>query len=784
MTTLILTESTTKCNKINELITNSKEYKDYKCIPTHGILRTIARLSDIIIDSTLNTVEIKYTNIEAKTQQIEKIAEHIKSSEEILIATDCGEEGESLAWHICDMFQIPQKRIKINHFTEHGISDALNTPHTLDLLKIYSCRAREVIDMLISYTFSPIIWKQASRNIYADRTQIPTLRLIQDNKCVLDSPNIEYQIVGYFTRLTLPFELNVKLKEKNVKPFLESLKGYKFYCKVSQPRKSIVNPPLPLTPYTFLCMVCDELNIPSVDTLQHAQYLYEHGYITCPYTTSNKYSNNFIKSVTKRLERTYGDLFQKYINTKIHQITLCEENQEAIRPTSIDVLARDLNKEIHPKAIQIYDLIWRHTLQSCMATAHNYTVVASIEAPNNTTFIYKTKCSAFKGWLNVENKIMGGEEGYNYLQNLNTDIPIAFECANAKFGITNAVKPYQEGDVIRKLFSTMNVTNIASLSRLITKMKKNGYIKKQTFEGVSLTLNDYILGMDSSTIYEKMTTRECGNSTHCILIEPPGISTLNILEKYNSTYFSYNYLKSIEQELDNICKGSSVWSEICIKCHSQLVQDKLISLTQNRITSTFSYELSDTHTVIDGKYGLCIKTSNETGQTIFLKVKPDLSITDFENAKSKLTLEDVIATNENTSSPPAMELGKHRGKNLYIKKGKYGYYAEWDNNRVALEYVGDSNVGSLTYSDVYKLLVQRENDIGKTVIPGVLRQINKWLSIRIGKTGKGDYLMFKKPKMKTPSFFSLSGFPGKYRTCANEKIIEWVKEKHGVCVDK
>ena len=225
---LVIVESPSKCKKIEDYLGPG-----YKCIASYGHLRNLESLSSIDIKNNFN-VSYSLTCDPLKLKQIEKIRSEIIKADDVILATDDDREGEAIAWHICMLFNLPidkTRRITFHEITEHAIQKALLNPTIINLNVVKAQQTRQILDLLVGFMISPLLWKYISVNhdnsLSAGRCQTPALRIIYDNALeIKGSPGIiVYNTIGYFTNLNLPFELNKQLDSKEaVKDFLDKLK--------------------------------------------------------------------------------------------------------------------------------------------------------------------------------------------------------------------------------------------------------------------------------------------------------------------------------------------------------------------------------------------------------------------------------------------------------------------------------------------------------------------------------------------------------------------------------
>ena len=223
MTILIIVESPAKCKKIEDYLGYN-----YKCIASYGHLRTLENLKNIDYQ---NNFKPEFTIIDKKTQQINKLSKAIQSSSEVYIATDDDREGEAIGWHICKLFNLPietTKRIIFHEVTKSALQYAVDNPTTINMDLVYAQQARQILDLIVGFTLSPLLWKHISRKskqgLSAGRCQSPALKIIYENqKEINENPGkLAYNINGFFTSSNLMFVLNNEFSEKEkVEDFLE-----------------------------------------------------------------------------------------------------------------------------------------------------------------------------------------------------------------------------------------------------------------------------------------------------------------------------------------------------------------------------------------------------------------------------------------------------------------------------------------------------------------------------------------------------------------------------------
>jgi DNA topoisomerase-1 len=814
-TSLVIVESPAKCKKIESILGPG-----YKCIASYGHLRSIQGLEAIDVENGFN---ITYSVIEEdiKLKQIERIRKEIIASDEVILATDGDREGEGIAWHICQLFNLPvetTKRIIFHEITEAAILTAIRNPSRVDLSLVYSQQARQVLDLLVGFKITPLLWNNIAKNhkgsLSAGRCQTPALRLVYENYLdIKKSPGkLVYNVSGYFTNLNLVFELSKQLTNiEDTKSFLAicASNNTKFICNKSPAKKSIRKAPEPLTTSTLQQLASNELHLSPKETMKLAQQLYEAGHITYMRTDSKKYSNEFLENMKKYIIATYS---QQYVSQTIDNLSSnsepvsdsisdnkTKENKEAheaIRPVSIQNKT-DLSPDLPQKAIKLYELIRNNAIETCMPSAQYSTITATIEilgkepinepttqmVGNKLNFVYRAEQVVFKGWQIVSSTSNNkanedSSKAYNYFVNLKPNAEMSYKNIEAKNTLKDLKQHFTEARLVQ-LLEEKEIGRPSTFASLIDKIMERKYVEKQNIEGKQIECIDFLLDVERK-ITENPCIKEFGNEKNKLVIQPLGIIVVEFLIKHFATFFDYSYTKEMETNLDLIATNKKHWVTLCDDCNKDLIKvvDGLTSLKK------FEIQIDDYHTIIIGKHGPVIKktlqspslkTGKNTDTVTFIPLKKGLDINalnEFEETNSrKLELEDVVESTSTAINNNA--LGKYKGHDLFVKTGKYGPYAQWSTNMKSLKEL-DKPADKMKYMEVIKFLDKDILDPTKPV--GLVRELSSNLSIRNGKFG--DYILYKKPRAKKPEFLKLNDFKSDYKTCDKDLLVNWIKQTY------
>jgi len=786
-TTLVIVESPAKCKKIEEYCGPG-----YKCIATYGHLRQLPSLKNIDIE---NNFKPTYTIIDnpIKKKQIEVLRKEIKHADEVILALDGDREGEKIAYCVAELFKLDvnkTKRITFNEITESAIQTAIKNPRTIDMDLVNAQQARQILDILVGFKVSPILWKcittpKGKENaLSAGRCQTPALKLIYDNKKDIENKEEKkiYNTTGYFTNLNIAFELKKQYEsEDDMTYFLDGSIHFSHVYTCSSPVKVSKKPPIPFTTSRLQQVASNELHYSPKETMRICQILYEGGYITYMRTDSQKYSEEFIKNAKTYIICNYQD-GEKYINKNINDMmtglstenkkkisnkdTLRQEAHEAIRPTNVSLF--ELPETMDSKERRMYKLIWTTTMESCMTDATFLSITSSIVAFENNKFTYTSELIDFPGWKIVEKKYSTENKEYHYLQTIKQNSVVPYKKMCSKVTIRGLKQHYTEARLVQ-LLEENGIGRPSTFSSLVDKIQERGYVKKEDISGKLVQCNDFELENDE--IFEIANKREFGNEKGKLVLQPLGKIVIEFLDNHFNKLFNYDYTSQMEASLDKIAKGELLWYNLCGNCDNE-INVIIDDLYNTNIVKKMEHKIDENNIYLIGKYGPVIKCTEEVDgkeEITFKPVKKDIDIDIIK--KGNKSIEDIIDTNKNTKSQYI--LGKHNGNDIILKKGKFGLYITWGENSKNLKELGNRPIENITFEDIKKYLDEGSN---------LIREINSNICIRKGP--KGDYVFFKSAKMKKPQFYDIKTFltdtGENYKICDVTILKSWLSEKYKI----
>jgi len=766
MTKLVIVESPAKCKKIESYLGTG-----YKCIASFGHIRDLANgLKGIDVQ---NNFKPTFRLLPGKSKYIKPLRAAIKKANQVILATDDDREGEAIAWHICKTFNLPVSttpRIIFHEITKSAIKKAVANPTVIDMNKVNAQQARQILDCLVGFTISPILWANISRKsgLSAGRCQTPALRLIYDNQREINNApgRIAYDTTGYFTDKNLEFKLNHHHKnEVEMGDFLENSVEFKHIYTCSKPSAKKKQPPLPFTTSALQQKASNILHFSPKRTMTTAQKLYEQGFITYMRTDSRTYSKEFIGKAKKFIVDKWSI---KYVNDSIYALSQrynakkkekkdanAQEAHEAIRPT--EVTRQKLSSNIDPSQQRLYDLIWSNTVESCMSPAEYNLVSAKISAPEKHHYKHSEELITFPGWLIVR----GYEQKnplYKFMLGLKQNMVVDYSKIQSKMTLKDLKTHYTEARLVQQM-EKVGIGRPSTFSSLVAKIQDRGYVKKGNVKGKPLKCVDFTLS--DETLVEMENTRIFGEEKNKLVIEPTGIIVIEFLIKKFDPLFVYPYTKNMEDTLDEIANGAKLWHSLCQSCYDEM---KNLSGTIKK-NNREHIQIDNDHVYMIAKYGPVVKYEKD-GETKFKSAKKDLDIEKLK--RGEYTLEEIIAPQPSFTGK---RLGSYKNHDVLLKKGKYGLYIVCGDNKYSLKGVVRKSEDNIQLEDVLDILLGK-----KSSNPKVLQIVTESLSIRKGKYG--PYIFYKTATMKKPRFLNLKNI--EWKSMQKQEILGWCKEEYGI----
>jgi len=628
---LVIVESPAKCQKIENYLGKDK----YMCLASFGHIREIADgLKSIDVD---HDFAIKFAIMSSKQGQVAKLRAAIADASEVILATDDDREGEAIAWHLCQVFNLSvltTKRIIFHEITEPALKAAVAAPRTINMSIVLAQQARQVLDLVVGYKISPVLWTYvAHTNLSAGRCQTPALRLIYDNYKEIEASTatLVYSVSGIFTKLNLTFHLSREIEstgdssgEKSLELFIRETAAAPdsgFRATVGGTKKATKAPPSPYSTSTLQQAASNDLHLSPKDTMSVAQKLYEQGYITYMRTDSKVYSAEFVAKACDYIRKRFAGAGPGAGDELIGNLSSVSSSSkkdaaaaahEAIRPT--DISRTLLPQSCHPREHRLYSIIHRNTLESLMAPAICQTITMAISSPVTVAstaceYRYTAEQVIKPGWKLVAGGYDTEAREYTYFASMAASSASAsasvmpFKRIMTKCSLRNSKSHYTESGLVQ-LLEKMGIGRPSTFSSLIDKIQERGYVKLQDVRGKSLECREFVIS-ENKSIESKTEVREIGGESRKLVIQPLGIVVIEFLLEHFAPLFEYEFTKNMENQLDEIAADGMVWHELCYKCWFD-VAAQLRELKERGVVKE-EIHIDDRHSYILGKNGPVIR---------------------------------------------------------------------------------------------------------------------------------------------------------------------------------
>ena len=566
---LVIVESPAKAKTIEKFLG-----KDYKVMSSYGHIRDLKK-KELSID--LDTLNPDYEIPDEKKKVVSELKKSAKAAEKIWLASDEDREGEAISWHLCEVLGLDEdktNRIVFHEITKPAILKAIETPRRLDMNLVNAQQARRVLDRLVGFRLSPVLWRKVKPALSAGRVQSVAVRLIVEREREIQNFNSEpyYRLNAVFavegedgSKHEVKAELNKRFKSHDeALAFLELCKTSTF--KVSSIAKKPLKrtPAPPFTTSTLQQEAARKLGFTVSQTMMVAQRLYEAGRITYMRTDSVNLSALAINTCKEEIERLYGADYGKVRKYQTHSKG-AQEAHEAIRPTYIDNVSIDGTSQEK----RLYDLIWKRTIASQMADAQieKTTVNISLESEEgqSTTdlqFVANGEVVAFEGFLKVYHESTDDEENS---EDYSHALPVMHEGeALERREITSTERysqgpnRYTEASLVRKL-EELGIGRPSTYAPTISTIQQREYVQKGDRKGEERKYAvDSLLGLK---ITSKTKKEMAGADKGKLIPTDIGIVVNDFLMENFPEIMDYNFTAKVEQEFDKIAEGKAEWNK-------------------------------------------------------------------------------------------------------------------------------------------------------------------------------------------------------------------------------
>ena len=672
---LVIVESPAKAKTIEKFLG-----KDYQVESSFGHIADLPS-KEIGVDVE-NGFKPKYEVSSDKKALVSKLKSLAKNAEMVWLASDEDREGEAISWHLSEELKLkPEKtkRIVFHEITKTAIQKAIENPRSIDYNLVNAQQARRVLDRLVGYELSPVLWKKVKGGLSAGRVQSVSVRLIVEKEREIQNFNAEasYSISAEFTneagktfKAKLPKNFSTK---KEAEDFLQKNIGstYKVADLETKPTKK--SPAAPFTTSTLQQEAARKLYLPVGITMQIAQRLYEAGLITYMRTDSVNLSNEAMNAAQAEIESYYGKEYSKprNYNTKSKG---AQEAHEAIRPTDMSRHTVDIDRD----QARLYDLIWKRTLASQMSDAQLERTNVKIEANNhNEIFAATGEVIKFEGFLKVylEGHDEDEEEQEGMLPAMRVNEKLVNTHITATERFSRPPSRYTEASLVKKL-EELGIGRPSTYAPTISTIINRNYVEKGTFEGQERKYNQLVL--EAGKVISKDLTENTGSDKGKLVPTDIGIIVNDFLVANFKTILDYNFTAKVEQDFDEIASGNEDWVKMMNDFYKHFhpnvvdVEKNAERETGERILGKHP-ESGRQVSVRLGKFGPMVQIGEqEDEEKQFASLLPEQNI-------GTITLEEAL-----TLFLLPKSLGEYEGEEVEVNNGRFGPYVRFGKTFISL----------------------------------------------------------------------------------------------------
>ena len=691
--------------------------------------------------------EPEYEISDDKKALVAELRKLSKASDTVWLASDEDREGESISWHLYEALDLQKKdtkRIVFHEITKSAILEAIENPRDIDMGLVAAQQARRVLDRLVGYELSPLLWKKVKPSLSAGRVQSVAVRLIVEREEEIKNfvQTSAYRIMAQFTFMKDGQEYNLIAElphrfdtEEETRKFLDSCINASYKVDSIEKKPATRYPAPPFTTSTLQQEAARKLGFSVANTMRSAQQLYESGKITYMRTDSVNLSKLALGMAKKEITENYG---AEYVKTRQYQTKTkgAQEAHEAIRPTYLD------QHTIKGSADErkLYELIWKRTIASQMADAQMERTNVNIGiSTNDKQFIATGEVILFDGFLKVYMESYDddrAEDATAILPPIEVGAVLDLDKMEAQQRYTRHPLRYTEASLVKKM-EELGIGRPSTYAPTISTIQKREYVTKGDIKGEPL--NYKIITLKNAKITEKMGKENYGAEKGKLLPTDIGVLVNKFLIQYFESIIDYNFTANVEKEFDKIAEGKRKWNAMIKEFYKDFHQ-QVVSTTEH--SGKFSGEKMlgiDPATgkkvyVKVGRFGPVAQIGDTESEEKprFAGLKKDMSI-------ESVTLEEVLKLFDF----PRI-LGEFEGKEITVAVGRFGPYIRHDNKFYSL--AKTDNPALVEYDRAVEII----NEKRQKDLDNIIRTFDQDPDLRVLNGRFGPYIAYKKSNYKIP----------------------------------
>ena len=736
---LVIVESPAKAKTIEKFLG-----KDFEVLSSYGHIRDLKK-KDFSVDIEHNYKPI-YEIPADKKKLVETLKQEADKADRVWLASDEDREGEAIAWHLFEVLKLkPEKtkRIVFHEITKDAILHAIENPRDIDLNRVDAQQARRVLDRIVGFELSPVLWKKVKPALSAGRVQSVAVRLIVEREREISAfkPEAAYRVIGEFLLPggeLLKAELSQRLKtEDEAKALLEACKTAQFSIGDVTVKPAKKSPAAPFTTSTLQQEAARKLGFSVAQTMMVAQRLYEAGHITYMRTDSVNLSSLAINTTKDEIVKTLGERYLHIRNYHTHTKG-AQEAHEAIRPTYIS--HHEINASSQEK--RLYELIWKRTIASQMSDAELEKTTATIAVSGRKEhFVAVGEVLKFDGFLKVYMESTddeGDTEGNDkMLPALAKGDVLTLSSVTATERFSQAPARYTEASLVRKL-EELGIGRPSTYAPTISTIQQREYVEKGDRKGTErkyrmLTLHD---GKIESGEKTELTGADKGK----LLPTDIGVVVNDFLTEYFPDILNYNFTANVEQQFDDIAEGKTVWNDEIdhfYKLFHPVVESALALRLEHKVGERVlgtDPKSGRPVSVKIGRFGPLVQigTPEDTEKPLFASLLKGQSM-------STITLEEALKLFDLPRT-----LGDFEGKTVVVGIGRFGPYIRHDGKYVSLP--KEFTPQGVSLEDAIMLIQQKREQESQRFI----KKFDEDDELELLNGRFGPYIAYKKKNYKLP----------------------------------
>ena len=740
---LVIVESPAKAKTIEKFLGD-----EYKVLSSYGHIRDLKK-KEFSID-VAKGYQPTYEIPEDKKKLVKELKAEAKKADMVWLASDEDREGEAISWHLFEVLGLDPKktkRIVFHEITKSAILKAIENPRDIDVNLVNAQQARRVLDRIVGFELSPVLWRKVKPALSAGRVQSVAVRLIVEREREVNAFVSEswYKVTAVFEapeengeKVEVKAELGSRFKSKeDARAFLETCKDATFKITDIVTRPSKKSPAPPFTTSTLQQEAARKLGFSVSQTMVVAQRLYESGLITYMRTDSVNLSDLALATSRQAITELMGE---NYVKTRQFATKSkgAQEAHEAIRPTYMS------NETISGTAQEqkLYELIWKRTIASQMADAELEKTTATIAISNSDeVFVATGEVITFDGFLRVYKESYDDENEQEDESRLLPPLAIGQILEKTAIAATQRFSlcppRYTEASLVRKL-EELGIGRPSTYAPTISTVQQRGYVEKGNKEGVKRAYD--VLTLKNNKITEATKSEMTGNEKAKLLPTDVGIVVNDFLMEYFPGIMDYNFTASVEKEFDEVADGEKEWTgmmDVFYKEFHPLVDMTMNTKTEHKVGERIlgaDPTSGKPVSVKIGRYGPIIQIGSVEDEE-----KPKFAQLPKGMALETITLEEAL---ECFKLP--RDLGEFEEKNVSVGVGRFGPYVRHNNAFVSIPKGTDPM--SVTLEDAIALILSKREAAENKVI----KTFDAEPGLQILNGRYGPYIAYEKKNYKIP----------------------------------